>query len=419
MTDITTPQADDDLAPLAGIKVVEITSIYSGPLAGVLLAELGANVIKVESQGKPDLTRNNAGDPYAVSPVFYSLNRGKRFASIDATVPAGRQVLVDLVANADVFLHNIRPGKPEALGLDYAELAARNPKLIYAAISGLGTDGPSASEPVYDYVIQARIGMVDYQRDTRTNKASLVSQVLVDKTTSQATVQAILAALLVRHRTGRGQRIDIPMLGVGLHFEWPDAMAPVYAALTPALPLDQLPPHLLRVPSSGLIVITANDGGEIACSPLLPPFDGFAIALDRTEWIVDDRYAETPTRMAHLPDFLVEVHEAAQAFDAEELLARLRANGVAAGPIVRRANVHHDPQIKHLGLLVERENEHLGQLRQPVPMWHFGTSTAHITTSIGRTGAHTVEVLREAGLADVEITRLLDAGAIAQHAPTA
>lgn len=148
-------------APLEGIKVVEITSIYSGPLAGLLLAELGADVIKVESVDKPDLIRNRTQGPHGVSTVFYALNRGKRFVSIDATTPRGRALFADLVAGADVFLHNIRPGKPEAIGLGYDELAVHNPRLVYAAISGLGHEGPDSDQRVYDYVVQARVGMVD------------------------------------------------------------------------------------------------------------------------------------------------------------------------------------------------------------------------------------------------------------------
>lgn len=400
--------------PLQGIKVVELTSIYSGPLTGVLLAELGADVIKVESPDKPDLMRNNAGDPYAVSPVFHALNRGKRFVSINGSTPKGRQVLADLVADADVFLHNIRPGKPEALGLGYEELAARNPRLIYAAISGMGTDGPDADQPVYDYVVQARIGMVDYQRDISTGRSSLIGQVLVDKTTAQATVQAILAALYVRTSSGKGQRIDVPMLGVGLHFEWSDAIAPFQSQVEPAIPPSMLPPHLLQMPAAALVVLVTSDGGEIACSPSLPPFDGFAIALDKPEWIVDERFAEMLPRMMNFPVFLEEVTEAAAKFTHADLLERLTSNGVAAGPVVRRGAVHDDVQIRHLGLITEQDNAHLGKVRQPHPMWHFADSSALITTSIGRTGEHTRAVLTERGLPADEIDALFADGVAAE-----
>ncbi len=404
----------DASSPLAGIRVVEVTSIYSGPLAGLLLAELGADVVKVESQAKPDLIRNAGNAPHAVTPVFYALNRGKRFVSIDASTGAGRALLADLAASADVFLHNIRPGKPEALGVGYEALAARNPRLVYAAISGLGSDGPDADQRVYDYVIQARVGMVDYQRDTATGKASLLSQVVVDKSTGLAAVQAILAALFVRERTGRGQRIDLPMLGVGLHFLWPDAMGPQLSQVEPPVPIDALPPHLLQMPAAGLVVVRTRDGGEIACSPTLPPFDGLAIAFDRPEWLVDERFAETPKRVLNFPAFHAELIEAGARFSAADLLKRLTENGVPAGPVQRRREVHLDRQVKHLGLLVERETGFVGAVRQPRPMWQFSESKAQVTTSMGRTGEHTREVLREHGLSDARIDALVAEGAVAE-----
>lgn len=404
----------DDSAPLAGVRVVELTSIYSGPLAGLLLAELGADVVKVESQSKPDLIRNAGRAPHAVTPVFYALNRGKRFVSIDAATPAGRALFADLAASADVFLHNIRPGKPEALGVGYAELAARNPRLIYAAISGLGTDGPDAEQRVYDFVIQARVGMVDYQRDAATGQASLLSQVVVDKSTGLAAVQAILAALYVRERTGRGQRIDLPMLGVGLHFLWADAMGPALSQIEPPIPIDALPPHMLQMPAAGLVVVRARDGGELACSPTLPPFDGLAIAFDRPDWLVDERFAETPKRVLHFPAFHAELVAAAARFDAADLLARLTANGVPAGPVQRRRDVHLDPQIRHLDLIVERETGFVGKVRQPRPMWQFSETPARITSSMGHTGADTRAVLREHGLTDAAIDSLVADGTVAE-----
>jgi crotonobetainyl-CoA:carnitine CoA-transferase CaiB-like acyl-CoA transferase len=400
-------------APLAGLRVVEITSIYSGPLAGVLLAELGAEVIKVESHDRPDLIRNSTQGPHGLSTVFYALNRGKRFVSIDGSTVDGRALLVDLVCGADIFLHNMRPGKPEGIGLDYEELAKRNPRLIYAAISGLGTEGPDAHQPVYDYVIQARIGMVDYQRNITTGRSSLISQVLVDKTTAQATVQGILAALYVRERTGLGQRVDVPMLGAGLHFQWSDAMGPRFTEVNPAVDPKNIPAHFIQLPSAALLVIQGSDGGEIACSPALPPWDGFAIALDRPEWIVDERFIDATLRAVHLPDLLGEINDAAAMFTADELLARFQENGVASGPVQRRWDIHNDRQIKALDLIVESEVEGLGTLRQPRPMWHFGESKALVTSSMGRTGEHTFEVLREAGLSEETIASLLASGAIA------
>ena len=144
-------------SPLAGVKVVEITSIYSGPMAGMMLAELGAQVTKVESPNGPDPVRSQGlgGTADGVNSTFYSLNRGKRFCSIDAKTSRGKELLFELVANADVFIHNMRPGKAEGLGLDYESLSLANPRIIYGAITGHGPEGPEAHLPAYDYVVQA------------------------------------------------------------------------------------------------------------------------------------------------------------------------------------------------------------------------------------------------------------------------
>lgn len=383
-------------APLAGLRVVEITNIYSGPMAGMLLAELGAEVIKVESPDGPDLVRamSMGGGPDAVNPTFYALNRGKRFVSINAKTGEGRKLLTDLIASADVFLHNIRPGKPEQIGAGYEELSARNPGLIYAAISGLGTSGPEAGAAVYDYVVQARVGMVDYQRDIESGRSDLVHQVVVDKATAMATVQAILAALLVRGRTGKGQRIDVPMLGAGMAFMWPDGMGFMHSQVEPPLPLDQLPPFLTAMPSAGLMVLTSRDG-EVALSPLLPPWDGLCLALDRIDWVTDERFAEPLSRALNIVALKAELAGEVAKYTTAELLERLRSFDVASGPVVPRTKLHEDPQVIATGTLVERHCDGVGAVRQPVPMWRFTASATPITTSIGRTGEHTKAVLGE------------------------
>ena len=391
--------------------MVECTNIVSGPFAGTMLGELGAEVIKVESLRKPDLFRNRAGtnDPYGVSSHFYAVNRGKRYVSIDATTAEGRSVLTRLAATADVFLHNMRPGKEIELGVGYDELVALNDRLIYAAISGLGADGLESSMPVYDYVVQARVGMVDYQRDLESNTASLVSQLVVDKSTANAAVQAILAALFVRERTGRGQRVDIPMVGVGLSFAWPDVMSYFLAEVAPAIPFEMLPSHFQRMPSAALLVVRTQDG-EVVVSPALPPWDGFCIALDRPEWVVDERYAEPATRLFNFLEFKAEVVEAALQFTSAQLLARFAENDVAAGPVSRRADLHNDPLLQ--SRLVETDAHGLGRVRQPLPMWDFAETQAIATTAVGRVGHDTKSVLSELGLNHDELVHLEATGAI-------
>jgi crotonobetainyl-CoA:carnitine CoA-transferase CaiB-like acyl-CoA transferase len=395
-----------DEPPLAGIKVVEMTAVYSGPYAGLILAELGADVVKVEGPGHPDMTRRSSPttDPDGVSAVFYSLNRGKRFVGVDATTSEGQAVLHRLIAEADVFLHNVRPSKLNSLGVDYPTLAAVNERLIYAAISGYGSEGADAELPVYDFVVQAQVGMVDYQRDLETGTPALISQFLVDKSSANAVVQAILAALFVRTKTGRGQRVEVPMVRVGMHFSWPDAMGNYLAEVESSWP--SMLPHTTLLPAKAFHILTTSDGGEIACGPGTPPFDGFAIALGRPEWVVDDRFADLKQRRLHYLELVAEIRAAALQQTTDELMANFAANDVAAGVVRKRDTLHDDPLVKRLGLMHEQTAPYVGRVRQPHPMWTFSDNATKTTTQVGRVGDDTVAVLTELGMSDADVAQL-------------
>ena len=399
-------------SPLAGIKVVEITSIYSGPMAGMMLGELGAHVVKVESPGSPDPLRASGlgPGPDGVNSIFYSLNRGKQFCSIDAKTDKGRELLFDLAASADVFIHNMRPGKAEGLGLSYEALSAVNPGIICGAISGHGPDGPEAHLPAYDYVVQAKLGMVDHQRD-REGRGDLVRQVVVDKTSANALVQGVLAALYMREKTGRGQRVEIPMVAAGLAFLWPDGLAAAHAELNPAIPLEQMPPWLESAPGSFLVVLETTDG-EIATGILLPPWDGLCLALERTDWITDERFSEALGRVLNLPELIAEVSAEVAKYTTEEVLARFEEHDFAAGKVVTRRQVHEDPTVKHLGLISEQAAPGLGQVRQPAPMWMFSDADTEITTSLNSTGGDSREVLAELGVSSDEFDQLEEDGIV-------
>ena len=399
-------------SPLAGIKVVEITSIYSGPMAGMMLGELGAHVVKVESPGSPDPLRASGlgPGPDGVNSIFYSLNRGKQFCSIDAKTDKGRELLFDLAASADVFIHNMRPGKAEGLGLSYEALSAVNPGIICGAISGHGPDGPEAHLPAYDYVVQAKLGMVDHQRD-REGRGDLVRQVVVDKTSANALVQGVLAALYMREKTGRGQRVEIPMVAAGLAFLWPDGLAAAHAELNPAIPLEQMPPWLESAPGSFLVVLETTDG-EIATGILLPPWDGLCLALERTDWITDERFSESLGRVLNLPELIAEVSSEVAKYTTEEVLARFEEHDFAAGKVVTRREVHEDPTVKHLGLISEQAAPGLGQVRQPAPMWMFSDADTEITTSLNSTGGDSREVLAELGVSGDEFDQLEEDGIV-------
>ena len=317
--------------------------------------------------------------------------------------------MFDLVAGADVFLHNMRAGKAAALGLRYEDLSAENPGLIDVAINGFGSEGPEADLPVFDYVIQARAGMVDYQRDAE-GRGDLTHQLIVDKTSANAAVQGVLAALYTRERTGRGQQVEVPMIAVGLHLSWTDAFAAGLAELNPMIPWDQAPPHLKSAPGSFLVVLQTRDG-EIATGILVPPWDGLCLALDKAEWVVDERFADPMSRVLNYPDLLEAVRAEVARYTTEEVLARFAAHDFAAGPVAAREDVFGDSVVQHLGLVSETDaGEGLGRVRQPAPMWTFKESGTVRTTHIGRTGRDTREVLARHGLTVDEIDTLIADG---------
>ncbi|MFT7646941.1 MAG: crotonobetainyl-CoA:carnitine CoA-transferase CaiB-like acyl-CoA transferase [Candidatus Poriferisodalaceae bacterium] len=396
--------------PLAGVKVVEITSVYSGPYAGMLLAEMGADVTKVEGPDGPDPMRASGlgSGPDSVNSIFYSLNRGKRFASIDATTDRGRELLFELASSADVFLTNMRAGKDIQLGVGYEALKAANPSIIHAAINGLGADGPEADQPIFDYVIQAKTGMVDYQRDEN-GKGDLMHQLVVDKTSANAVVQGVLAALFSRERTGEGQQVSVPMISAGIHFAWTDAYAAGLAELEPMIPWEHLPPHLRSAPASFLPVLKTKDG-EIATGILLPPWDGLCLALDKAEWTVDERFSEQTPRILNFPALLEAVQTEVEKYTTAEVLARFAEHDFAAGEVKLRTDLFDDPTVKHLGLISEQDAESLGRVRQPAPMWQFTGTPAQVTTSIGETGRDTREVLARLGVSAKEVEQLVGDG---------
>ncbi|MBO66606.1 MAG: hypothetical protein CL509_10100 [Actinobacteria bacterium] len=309
-----------------------------------------------------------------------------------------------------MFIHNMRPGKAESLGLSYEALSAVNPGIICGAISGHGPDGPEAHLPAYDYVMQAKLGMVDHQRD-REGRGDLVRQVVVDKTSANALVQGILAALYMREKTGRGQRVEIPMVAAGLAFLWPDGLAAAHAELNPAIPLEQMPPWLESAPGSFLVVLETTDG-EIATGILLPPWDGLCLALERTDWITDERFSEALGRVLNLPELIAEVSAEVAKYTTEEVLARFEEHDFAAGKVVTRREVHEDPTVKHLGLISEQAAPGLGQVRQPAPMWMFSDADTEITTSLNSTGGDSREVLAELGVSSDEFDQLEEDGIV-------
>ena len=210
--------------PFRGVKVLDLSVMISGPLAGMILADQGADVIKVESPGIGDFMRYLGSSKNGMTGIFLNNNRGKRSLVVDLKRPEGVDVLKKLVATSDVVIQNFRPGAVERLGIGYDDLRAVNPDLIYVSISGYGPDGPSSGHRVYDNVIQAASGLASVQTDPQTGEPSLFRTLLCDKVTSLNVAQAISAALYARASgNGGGQHIVMAMIDAAVSFLWPDS----------------------------------------------------------------------------------------------------------------------------------------------------------------------------------------------------
>ncbi len=390
------PSSPSD-SPLAGISVLDVSSVLSGPLAAMLLADLGADVIKVEPPHAPDFTRGMGNSRGGMTAYFYNTNRGKRSLAVNGRHPQGRRILRSLSDRCDVVIQNMRPGKAAGIGLDPEECLASNPSLIYASISGYGPTGPTAGEPVYDYVIQAVTGSVDVQRHHETGQADLARHFLADKVTSHAAVEAILSALLARerHPDRLGQHVEVSMHEANLAFIWPDAMMQHSIVGEPDAE-SGYPGDFYRV--------YPTVDGAIVLMPIMGPVEGICVAVGHPEWLDDDRF--NPLGFDNLHLFQELVAEIVAGWSTKHALATFAANDVPAGPVTDRGEVHAHPQAVARKSVVDHQVEGLGTIRSPRPPWRFSTTPERLNTGAPTLGADTAEILAELGHDAGEIAAL-------------
>lgn len=353
-------------APLAGLRVVELARILAGPWAGQTLADLGAEVIKVESPEGDDTRR--WGPPFITNPdgtqdaaYFHACNRGKRSVTIDFRTPHGQEQVRALIAGADVVIENFKLGGLAKYGLDYASLSALNPRLVYCSITGFGQDGPYAERPGYDFIIQGMAGIMDLtgEPDGAPQKSGVA---FADIFTGLYAVVAIQAALAQRTTTGRGQHIDMALL---------DVMTGVLAnqALNYFVS-GQNPPRMgnAHINVSPYAVFPCSDGWFILAVGNDGQFQRFCAALGLTALAADPRFASNAGRLEHREALFAAIRAATSAIPRDALLATLEAAGVPAGPINTVEQAFADPQIIHreMRLTLDRKGQTLPGLRTPI-----------------------------------------------------
>lgn len=394
--------------PLAGYKVVDLSQIVSGPLATMLMADQGAEVIKVEpSTTLGDVSRLQSFAKGGISAFYVNNNRGKQSIALDMTTDEGRQIVLDLAAEADVFVQNFRPGAVDRLGVGYEQVKAINPDIIYCSISGFGPDGPYAERPVLDPVIQGLTGMISRQVNPNIPFPDLVRNLVADKSSALTVAQAITAALLVREKTGEGQHIEVPMLDACLYFFWPDGMMD-----KTILDDDASPGFLL---ASVYNLTDAADGQFVYFVTSDPMRHALYDALDKPEWKEDPRFCnmQAITNPENFEALGVLLAEEFGRMPLAEVLERLQRHEVPCGPILSADEAIADPQVVHNGSIVRWQHDAAGTVQQPVPAARFEKTPARIATTASAKGEDNDAILASLGRSEDEIAELRAAGVIA------
>lgn len=335
---------------LKDIRVVELGTYITGPAAAMHLADLGADVIKVERPGTGDPFRAFKGGLY--SPHYQTYNRNKRSIALDTSDPADLAVFRDLIATADVFIQNFRPGVAEKLGVGEADLRKLRPDLIYCAISGFGTSGPSRDRPAYDTVAQAASGYLRLL--TPPTNPRVIGPAIADAVTGQYAAMACLAALLERSRTGKGRRIDISMLEAMAHFN--------LDSFTHYFSVGEVMGPLSRPVVSQSYTFECADGKWVAIHMSSPPkfWEGMLEATGQQHLATDPRFAERLERIRHQDELIEILTPVFRTRTRDEWCALLAANEVPHAPAYDSDEALEDPQAVHLRIRTSAPSSVLG-----------------------------------------------------------
>lgn len=380
--------------PLQGIRIVDASIAATGPYATALLADQGADVIKVERPGIGDLARWVGASHNGVSALFVACNRGKRSIAVDLATSDGRDIVRRLVRGADVFVENFRPGVMERLGLGYEALAADNPGLVYASLTGFGSQGPYRDKSAYDTVIQAYGGFGSSQADPVDGTPVFLRQAAADKVTALLASQAITAALLARERGGPGQHVELAMLDAVVSFLWVDA-----AGNEVLLDADGSQPSSFVRDFKPMRFV---DGWGIATPTSDADFAGICRALgvegyDAPEVATMVARATNKEAMARIME---QLYANAARLTTAEAMARLEAERVPCGVVTEPAALPDDPHARAVGLFEESQHPVAGRVRLPRHPIRFTATPGTLGGPSPGLGEHTDEILRELGLGD-------------------
>jgi crotonobetainyl-CoA:carnitine CoA-transferase CaiB-like acyl-CoA transferase len=383
--------------PLTGIRIIDLTSMLSGPWATMILADQGADVIKVEEPRQGDHTRSYGNRRHGFSASFLNLNRNKRSIGIDLKTPRGVEILKRLCQTADVLVQNFRPGVVERLGIDEARIRQVAPSIVYVSINGFGEKGPYSHKPVYDPIVQAFSGLTTVQAGADDRRPRLIRTVLPDKLTAVTAAQAIAAALIGRLRTGKGQHVRLSMLDAVLAFLWASDMgAQTYIGerVSPRSAASFI--DLIYETADGFMTVAVMTNKE---------WSALSRALERPQWLEDRRFSTPALRDENIDARLAMTQDVLKTRTTAAWLERLEAAGVPCAPVLTREQVIAHPQVIASGILLESEHPTAGRLRQTRTAARFEAPTI-VRRGAPRLGEHSHEILSELGIAEETIKAL-------------
>ena len=390
--------------PLSGIRVVDLTQVLAGPTATMLLADLGADVIKIEPPGAGDLSRLARYAKGGINSTFVNCNRAKRSIQIDLSTDAGRELGLRLLAGCDVVVQNMRPGVADSLGMGYSHAAAVNPEIVYCSMSGYGSTGPYSGRAAYDPIIQAVSGYVALQVNPEVPIPDLVRNGVVDKASGWMAALAIVSALFARGQGGIGQHIDLSMLDTAVQFLWPDG------GMADTL-LDEDASEGRRL--STLYRLTPCVDGHIVYFVVSDKqFHGLYRALGRPEWVDDPQWGTHEGRRGRSEELGALLEQEFAQWKVADLAPRMHSNSVPCGEVTAVEDLHDDPQILHNETLVEWDHPSAGRIRQARLAPRFSSTQPEFRSSAPRLNEHAVEILGELGFDAASIEDLRQAGAV-------
>ena len=391
------------MGPLEGVKIIDLTSMVSGPMGAMMLADQGAEVIKVEPIAGEQL-RHMAAPHNGVNPVFYSCNRGKKSLAIDLKSKEGKQILIKLIKDSDVLMQNFRPGTTDRMGFGYEDMKKINPNLVYLSISGFGDKGPYAQSRVYDPVIQALSGATDIQADRNTGTPKMFRVVIADKVTSLTAAQAISSALYARERTAKGQHIKLSMLDSVIAFFWPEGMS--------GLVFKENEFDVRKLQGSQDLIYEAKDRYITAGAVSDAEWTGMCNALNMQQLINDERFATSAARVINAEERKKITGQEIKKWQSNDILSRFQEEGVPSAPLLDRMELMNHEQIIKNQTILRQEYEGFGEVRQARPAAHFEDTPSEISRPAPKLGEHGEEILNSIGISESVRKKLVDEGKI-------